>query len=243
MASRQITKESHIKRSDLTNAQKPVTKILNVTLRKKTFRNSRFRLGSTFTYYLEDEEHRQREAPMVWLRSGFTYIFNVDVPEEFPFYLSTNQAGGNNYIDPVATTDFFGNQYSVQRGVTKGHIIFTPKLDSPDVIYYQCGTKVQVGGVFFVKKSGDCDVCGNVLDYERVVKIKFADTLHPTTTIRPRGTKLSLIRLKDLYHDSKLIYTEELSPNQESVLWLMTNLMGENYQSLKEVQPKDPIIF
>lgn len=77
----------------------------------------------------------------MWVVRGRTYTFHFasSVTKDFPFYISTSDVGGGNgaleYLEGVENSPAF-HGYTLK---------FTPSLDCPDVLYYQCTKRKAMG--------------------------------------------------------------------------------------------------
>lgn len=73
------------------------------------------------------------------LERGVTYTIQlVNVPAHHPFYISTSVSGGGAGVYNDGVTGNFSTGNSV--------VTFTPGLDTPSLLYYQCGSHDFMGG-------------------------------------------------------------------------------------------------
>jgi hypothetical protein len=84
---------------------------------------------------------------------GETYTFKmVDVSQDYPFYLSSSDVGGGNsvaeFLRSVVGTPAMENDV----------VTFTPTMDCPDLLYYQCSKQKCMGYIIRVLNSANAEV-------------------------------------------------------------------------------------
>ena len=79
--------------------------------------------------------------PELTLTRGTTYTFSVNASGH-PFIITTSSTGG-----PTATEDVAG---VTGEGVDVGTVSFTPDVNTPDTVYYQCHVHTGMGDVIHV---------------------------------------------------------------------------------------------
>ena len=85
--------------------------------------------------------------PTIYLTRGHTYIFqNNNTAGAHPFYIKTSIANGG-------ANDAYNTGVTNNGGAGGTEIIFTVPHDSPDILYYQCGSHINMAGQFNIAGS------------------------------------------------------------------------------------------
>ena len=85
--------------------------------------------------------------PTIYLTRGHTYIFqNNNATNAHPFYIKTSIANGG-------TNDAYNTGVTNNGGAGGTEITFTVPHDSPDILYYQCSSHINMAGQFNIAGS------------------------------------------------------------------------------------------
>jgi len=83
-------------------------------------------------------------CPKIYLTVGSTYIFDVEkqTKTNYKFMLTESSVGG-----PMATP--LANSFVP---TAQGTVMYTPSMNDPSVIYYQCQNYEMMGGLIMIRK-------------------------------------------------------------------------------------------
>lgn len=117
-----------------------------VTVVQKTAEHPFFGEGWDEAYAIDGVEGRH-----LTLERGVTYVFEMeDVPAMHPFYISTSRSGFGEGVYSDGVTGNFATQGEV--------LTFTPREDTPDLLFYQCSAHDYMGGFIHVVGSETFDL-------------------------------------------------------------------------------------
>ena len=120
-----------------------VDTVFTVNVESKTSAHTEYGEGWEEGYAVDG----QQAKPVTVVR-GRTYVFQLeDVPVMHPFYLTTSAvgAGAEPYEDGVDGNFATGNET----------VTFTPTEDTPDLLYYQCGSHEYMGWRIYVMDEAE----------------------------------------------------------------------------------------
>ena len=108
--------------------------------------------------------------PTLTLSRGHTYIFeNRNSANAHPFYIKTSIANGG-------TNDQYSTGVTNNGGAGGTEIVFTVPHDAPDLLYYQCGSHINMAGQFKISGSvSDGSITEGKLASNAVTTVKIAD--------------------------------------------------------------------
>ena len=102
----------------------------NVSVAPTDTNHPYYNLGSPLAYEIDSIQ-----GPELILIRGNTYYFNMNNVSQFtPFYISSDDYGGNNFIGEVT------NGVINSRAINNQTLTFTPNGLHSDTLYYHCGT-------------------------------------------------------------------------------------------------------
>ena len=110
--------------------------------------------------------------PTIYLTRGHTYIFqNNNATNAHPFYIKTSIANGG-------TSDAYNTGVTNNGGAGGTEITFTVPHDSPDILYYQCSSHINMAGQFNIAGSvADGSITTAKLADDAVNNDKLADSV------------------------------------------------------------------
>jgi hypothetical protein len=89
--------------------------------------------------------------PKISLIRGFTYTFEVNTNDNYPFYLSENPEHSSNYVGEY-TTGVTGS------GVSDGNLTFNIPASAPDLLYYHSPNAGSMGSPITILSKSDSDI-------------------------------------------------------------------------------------
>ena len=110
--------------------------------------------------------------PTIYLTRGHTYIFqNNNATNAHPFYIKTSIANGG-------ANDAYNTGVTNNGGAGGTEITFTVPHNSPDILYYQCGSHPSMAGQFNIAGSvADGSISTTKLADDAVDNDKLADSI------------------------------------------------------------------
>lgn len=85
------------------------------------------------------------ETPVLKIKRGSTYTFNVMAGATHPLYITTSIIGGGSLNDNRGETVFAGGEFSAGTPGEPYVLTWTPDASTPDLVYYQCDVHQKLG--------------------------------------------------------------------------------------------------
>ncbi len=100
------------------------------------------------------------ETPVVVVRRGTTYTFNVEAGPTHPVYITSSIIGGGLLVDYKDETVFAGNDTTSGAPGKATSFTWTPDEKTPGLVYYQCAVHQKLGWEIKVVDAGVASTTG-----------------------------------------------------------------------------------
>ena len=176
-----------------------------VTLGSKT-------IGASNTIFLIDGAER----PNLSLVRGFTYKFEVNTNENYPFYLSQNPQNSSTYA---------GEYLSGVTGsrVSDGNLTFTVPATAPDLLYYHSPNAGSVGSPITILSNSDSEILTGISEFSNNIslvadygiKATFVPKLYTLNILAGEGGSLQGENPSGAYEHGVLVPISANEPDNE----------------------------
>ena len=169
-------------------------------------------IGTSNPIFLIDDQER----PHLSLVRGFTYKFEVNTNENFPFYLSEN---------PEHSSIYAGEYLSGVTGsrVTDGNLTFTIPASAPDLLYYHSPNAGSMGSPITILSKSDSEILPGLSEFATAltlvvdlnIKAIFVPKRYTLNVLAGEGGSLQGGNPSGSYEHGVLVAISANEPNNE----------------------------
>ena len=125
----------------------------------------------------------EHESPVLVVRRGETYTFQIEAGPSHPIYVTDSIVGGGLLVDYESETIFAGGDDISGTAAKPGFFKWTPDAKTPDLVYYQCTVHQKLGWEIRVQDAGTA-AAAPVPEVEMMVG-PFLSSPSPASSVAP----------------------------------------------------------